>query len=310
MSRFYNLILTVGIAAVMIAFFLLPNQAIADSSSKGGIQARIFFDRGVEKAQHNNYREAINNFTQAIEWNPKLAGAYGNRCLMYINLGNYQKAIADCSSALHLNSESIEVYLNRGLANYRIGDFQAAIADFSEVIARKPDDFRAYYNRGLARFELEDYTGAIADYDRALDFNLQIEDAALAEIYTDRGLVYLVAEKGQEALVDFSLAIALDNQNHRAYFNRGCVCHQQGRLHEAIQDYTQAVKLNSQSAEAYFNRGLVRHQLGLHQGAIADLQKASQYFGDRGDLAAYEQTLALIERWQQFIFSSAQIDVG
>jgi regulator of sirC expression with transglutaminase-like and TPR domain len=71
----------------------------------------------------------------------------------------------------------------------------------------------------------------------------------------------------------------------------------------AIRDFTLALQLDPNHAEAYVNRGLIRHELGFQQAALSDLKIASKRFNEQGNQAAYQQTLALIERLQQLLQS-------
>jgi tetratricopeptide (TPR) repeat protein len=54
-----------------------------------------FFKRGVEALQNGQYKEAVEDFTQTININPKYADAYFLRGCIHSDTGNYQEAIAD-----------------------------------------------------------------------------------------------------------------------------------------------------------------------------------------------------------------------
>lgn len=299
MSGFYRIFFSFGI--VLFLFFVPPTaQAQAVNLTNRPIDATDFFKLGVEDAKSGNYQKAFENFTQVIQLNDNFAMAYSNRCLVNLQLENYVKAAEDCAMALHLNPNNTEAYLNRGLAYYRLGNYLEAICEYEEVIKRNGNDFRAYYNRGLARFELNDYEGAIADYNQVLNQS-HLHSALLADIYNDRGLAQLMLENVQDAIADFSLAISLNEENYRAFYNRACACHQNGDLFGAIRDFTLVLKLDPDYAEAYVNRGLLRHELGLQQAALSDLKMASRRFEEQGNSIAYQHTLAVIERLQQLI---------
>lgn len=140
-----------------------------------------------------------------------------------------------------MSSNNTEVYLNRGLAYYRQGHYQAAITDYDQVISLSPLDFRAYYNRGLARVELKHFTEAIADYHHTLSLISQRHSPILADVYNDRGIAYLMLEDAPGAIADFSVAIRLNGNDDRAYYNRGCACWRQGNYTAAMRDFTQAL---------------------------------------------------------------------
>ena len=151
---------------------------------------------------------------------------------------------------------------------------------------------------------MKDYQGAIADYNRAVNQRDGELDLQLVEVYNDRGLARLMVDDTDGAIADFSLAIHLDDSNHRAFYNRACACHHRGDLLGAMRDFTLALQLDPNRAEAYVNRGLIRHQLGLQQAALTDFKVASQQFHEQGNVMGYRQTLALIGRLQELLKES------
>ncbi len=81
--------------------------------------------------------------------------------------GDYKNAIQDYDQALKLAPSNSEVYYNRGVAYFSIGLSKNAIQDFSQAIALQPTMAEAYGNRGMIRFNLGDRQGALADYQKA-----------------------------------------------------------------------------------------------------------------------------------------------
>ncbi|MDB9374281.1 tetratricopeptide repeat protein [Nodularia sphaerocarpa] len=263
------------------------------------VTANDFLSLGVTQMQSGNYREAIENFNQALELKSDFAVAYSDRCQAHLQLQDYHEAITDCHQAISLAPDNFETYLSRGLAEYRQGNDSAAIADYNQAIALQPIDFRAYYNRGLARVGEGNYSQAIADYNIALTQIPPTTSSFLADIYNDRGLAHLLLQDSPAAMLDFNRAIRLNNQDFRAYFNLGCAEGRNGDNVAAIGNFSQVIKLNPSNASAYLNRGIAQYHLGYHQGAIADLKKASEYFENQGNSIAREQTLNLLHKLGQ-----------
>jgi tetratricopeptide (TPR) repeat protein len=304
MTYFWQLFFT-----VIIAFSLNFGTPAADSSPISTTQttANEFFRLGVEKMQNGNDQEAIANFNQAIQLQENFAAAYSDRCLAYLQLQEYHQAIVDCTQAINLTPDNVEAYLNRGLAQYRQGNYPDAIADDERAIVLQPSDFRAYYNRGLALAAQENYTEAIIDYNNALKHIPQDNSIIFADIYNDRGLARLQLQDLKAAMLDFDMAISLNSNDYRAYFNRGCACGRNGDDFGALRDFSEVIRLKPSYALAYLNRGVARHRLGYHEGAIADLQKASQYFEYKGEKLAYQKALDLLKTMQQAIPSTTEV---
>lgn len=296
MNYFWRLILGVIVACFVI--FLTP-AAYSSPILNSGVTASEFLKLGVEKMQQGSYREAIASFDQAIELRENFAVAYSDRCLAYLQLQDYHQAIADCTQAINFAPHNLEAYLNRGLAHYRLGDYAAAIIDNNQAIALNPADFRPYYNQGVAHAGQGNYQEAIAYYNKALTQIPQTSSLFLADIYNDRGLAHLELQDLATAILDFDVAIRLNAQDDRAYFNRACACGRNGDNQGAVRDFSQVIRLNPSNAQAYLNRGVARYNLGYHQQAIADLQKASEDFGYQGKKVAYEKTLDLLKSLRQ-----------
>jgi tetratricopeptide (TPR) repeat protein len=306
--------------SVIIALFLTFSTPRAHSLPLviTQITAGDFFKLGVDKMRRGNYPEAIDNFNQAIQLQKGFTVAYADRCLAYLQLQDYHQAIADCTQAINFAPNNFEAYLNRGLAHYRQGDYRVAIADYNQAIAFKPNDFRAHYNRGVALAGEENYSEAIVDYNRALTQITQITSFLLADIYNDRGLAHLVLQNHQAAMLDFNLAIRLNPNDDRAYFNRGCACGRNGDDFGAVVNFSEVIRLNPSNAVAYVNRGIARYRLGYHQGAMssdkllriyADFKKASEYFEHQGKKVAYQKTLDLLKSLRQEIQLATEVAI-
>ncbi len=303
LNRCYSLILDFLVLSVLVVclclgiFFSFPNSLLAVPNPK--MTADDFFGLGVESILRADYQRAIDNFLKVIELKEDFAAAYSNLCLANLQIENYPTAIQNCTKAISLNPKNTEALLDRGLAHYREGDFKAAIADDNQAIKIKPYDFRAYYNRGLATSSLGYYQLAIMDYNRALSQVPQTSSLSIAEIYNDRGLMNLELQNTSAALIDFSLAIRHNANNYKAYFNRGCVCSNNGYFQKAIQDFTNVIELQPNDANAYVNRGVAYYHIGDRQAAIQNLQMGAAYFAKQGQELAFEQTLDLIDNFEE-----------
>ncbi len=73
-----------------------------------------FVNRWLEMLENEQYKEAVEDFAQAIHINPKYADAYFLRGCTYSDIGNYQEAIADYTCTIKIDSKYAAAYLNRG----------------------------------------------------------------------------------------------------------------------------------------------------------------------------------------------------
>ena len=105
------------------------------------------------------------------------------------------------------------------------------------------------------------------------------------EQFLDKGLEY--ADKGQhdEAISEFSKAIALNPRFADAYNHRGASYAQKRQHDKAISDYNKAIEINPNHALAYRNRGYVYKKVfGDEKRGCSDFKRACEL----GDCDAYE----------------------
>jgi DNA-binding helix-hairpin-helix protein with protein kinase domain len=247
-----------------------------------------YYQQGHAAYQVRDYKQAVENFTQAIQQEPNNAKAYINRGNARYNLKDYDGALIDYSAALQLNPQETKAFVNRGNARYMLAEFsndpdkeyKLAIADFNQALSINEKEAEAYIRRGIvysqiAKYSndtLKEYQEAIADFDQALKLN-----AAKSEAYFQRGSVrYLIAQYSSESLQQYQ---------------------------KAIVDFNQALKINDKLAKVYLKRGMVRYELVQLMGnksnpdyvqAIEDLEIAAQLSLEQEDTEVYQQALSSI----------------
>lgn len=92
-----------------------------------------------------------------------------------------------------------------------------------------------------------------------------------SRLYLDKGLDYHHASQFEEAIEYFDKAIKLDENNHEAYFWRGCAKYNIFQKESALEDYNKTLELNPEYLQAYFN-------IGLYYRSINDYDMACYYF--------------------------------
>lgn len=173
MSRIYRITIIFIIAAALLG---LPLTALAEPAQTlphmtknytAKLGAKDFFKWGVYKVLSEDYRGAIENFTQAIRLSPNDAQAYSNKGLAHAALGDQQGAIEDFNQALRLNSKLATAYYNRGFVRSELQNYQGALEDFNQAIRFNPNDADAYHCRCLVRHVQGDKQGVIEDFQKA-----------------------------------------------------------------------------------------------------------------------------------------------
>ena len=152
------------------------------------------------------------------------------------------------------------------------GLFESGIECYDESLKLK-ECAEAYSNRGIAYAKLNKHEQAIEDFSKAIALNPN-----LAEAYSNRGLTYAELNKHERAIEDYDRTIELNPNYAKAYYNRGIAYAKLNKHERAIEDYGKAIALNPNYAEAYVNRGIAYSEIHRYEESARDLKKAGILF--------------------------------
>lgn len=246
----------------------------------------IHNNRGVAWVRKGLYASAIDDFTAAIQYDPKYVEAYRNRGLAWHMSGDFDRALADFNQAIKLNANSAPLYNSRGLTLMNKGELDRAVVDFDQAIKLDSHLWSAFNNRGLARHKLHDFDRALADFDQVIAL---VPKATIG--YDNRAMVLMDKADFATAIGDYDVAIKLDPNDWRAYTSRGEAWRLKGNLDRAMADQNEAIKRNPNAIDAYNNRALIWRDKGDLDRAIADYDEAillnpryDRAYANRGDI--------------------------
>ena len=140
---------------------------------------------GVVHANNGEFREAVREFTQALDLDHEDGEVYILRGQTYLRMERFAEALSDGQRAVQFDPEDLEGYRLCGVARYRCNDLDRAIGDFDYILSYEAKDAEAYFWRGLANIALRDCDRAIADFSRAIRYAPN-----LTEAYVARGRAY------------------------------------------------------------------------------------------------------------------------
>lgn len=130
-------------------------------------------------------------------------------------------------------------------------------------------DSRAYNKRGLAHVSTQNYEQAIIDYSKALAL-----DPDYAEAYHNRSTAHLFMGNYGQAVVDCNRAIELAPDFVATYVNRGIAHTGLRDSNDALADYVKALELDPQNAYALHNQGNSYLWMGELKEAITSYNQA------------------------------------
>lgn len=303
------------------------NKAIAEDPNT----AEAYNQLGQSHSKAGNFFDAKEAFSNAIDCDP-CADHLNMRGLACCSLEEYQEAIEDFTLALETDGGNARVHFNRGNARYQLGQYRDALTDYRAAVSLEPGrpeflhyaglacegcgDIRSaalYYDEALkqdsshhtARFNAGRMYHLDGQYERALErFNGGLPpDEALHEA---RGLVYLDIDNYQKALTDFDQVIELEPLKGRHHYNRGVVYHRMGREQDAIDDLSRAIELGSTEDCVFCLRGLAWRALGNTAQAVADLTSAIDADGTNTEYLSNRAQCY----FEQGLYDCAESDLG
>ena len=155
-----------------------------------------------------------------------------------------------------------------------IEDYELAIEILTEYLKTDPRNGMAYNNRGLSYSEIGQGDEALHDFAEA------IKCAPTNPIpYINRGELYLRSRptpRLQEAIDDFTQAIAFNESDATVHRCRAFACLKANRLHEAIDSFSHAIQLEPNFTQTYIDRGKTYRKLGEDQKAKQDFDMAKK----------------------------------
>ena len=131
--------------------------------------AQDFYNRGTLRTQTKDYQGAIEDYTKAIQLDPKFIDAYLKRCEMRYKLGDNQGVLDDCYQIFSIDSKVAKAHYYQGRARYSLGYTEPAIESYSLAIAQDKHYPQAYYYRGIAYKELQVAKSAVQDLNQAAE---------------------------------------------------------------------------------------------------------------------------------------------
>ena len=187
--------------------------------------AEVYYKSGREKVRQHDYRQAVENFTRAIESDPDFAEAYSIRAMCFQDLGEDQKELQDREAVVRLRPHDYYAYTSRALLYEILSNYEEALRDFTQAIELAPEKIAPIFLRGQAYEDLGRYQDAIQDYSRVIELNRKYSGSTIFR----SGEKYYIAS---------------------AYFNRGVIYQKLNMLAEAFDDFRQAAHLGHDPARA------------------------------------------------------------
>ena len=144
----------------------------APSVAQGTREAAKLTREGAEALKSKNWDKAVDLFRRAAELDHRNDKSYSaalqQRGYALTTAQKYKQAIDDYSAALEITPDDPKIYEFRAYAELRLGDYDHALADYNELLKHKPNEVRYLLYRSYIYEVKGDAAAAIADCDKVL----------------------------------------------------------------------------------------------------------------------------------------------
>ncbi|GAB4145142.1 MAG: tetratricopeptide repeat protein [Cyanobacteria bacterium J069] len=221
------------------------------------------------------YEEALKDFTQAIELNPKWAWAIASRGQTYQAMERYEEALVDFTQAIELNPKYVWAIASRGQTYRAMERYEEALTDFNQAVELDPKADWAIACRGQTYREMERYQEALADFTQAIELDPKYEWAI-----SRRAEIYGLLKSYGQACEDYSRAIELDPENDWHPCCRGLMYLAINQAALAKPDLERAIQLAQQRYDRDATDFRNTFNLAIYCLADGDLEQSKHFYQD------------------------------
>lgn len=151
-----------------------------------------YLDKGIQETNEGKFDEALHSLSRAVGLKPDDALSYFSLAIVYHNMNELESAYDNYSKAIEFNPKMIDAYYNRAQAllhdkNVDEVKLRMALDDLQKAVELDPKFIDALYYSAVVQKKLGDYKGALENLDKVLAIDPQA-------IYS-RALKKLIKEK-------------------------------------------------------------------------------------------------------------------
>lgn len=225
--------------------------------------SQLYIERGLVYDAEGRRRNAIADYTSALNNKPNDWQAHWNRGEDYRQIRQWSSALADANWVVNRYPARSSVYRQRGVIYREAGNLAAAEADFTHAIRIKPGEFQYYFLSAGAYEDAHRYPEAVAVWKRAV--------AALPKngaCWGDLGWTEYLAGDLEGGVDNSRKAIAIDPHSVYAWYNLGLCYATREDWPDAQTAYRQALSV-SQPTDIAAGLDDIRNALKQHPSSTA-----------------------------------------
>lgn len=230
----------------------------------------FYMTKGSLLSQLQHYREAIEEFTHALNQNHDLTEVYSNIAFEYENLEQYDKALEYLSNVLELDPESDQTLSEIGLCYEMAERSEEAITFFNKFIDDYPYSKGAWFNLAISYNSLGENEKAINAYEYVLAI-----DEHYASAWFNIANIYFSMGNFDQAILHYKETITKEDPDVVSFYFLAEAYEQSENLEDALFYYKKAVAINASFIEAYIGMARTYYKFGDLESAYRNLINAT-----------------------------------
>ena len=264
-----------GTMAPMIGIVQVGRQAWADRYAYVPLWG--LFVMGVWLASEAAARISLSRTAQGAV---ALAVLLGYSVITHIQLGYWRDSYSLFSHALQVTGANPIAEGNLGSALIAMGRPDLAAPHLERALQLMPTLDTAHYNLGALLQRQNQLDRAQHEYQLALKYASDEREAA--QTHNNLGVLFNQLGRRDEAVAEFTEAIALNPYEQNSLVGRGLIEREQGKLDAAFEDFARAAQI-APSPQAFYWQGRVleqKRQFPAAAEAYRSVLKLAPGFGD------------------------------
>lgn len=137
---------------------------------------KYYLNQGIKETNEGKFDEALHSLSRAVGLKPDDDLAYFSLAIVYHNMNELQAAYDNYSKAIELNPKMTDAYFNRAqtiLAQKDDSKLQNALCDLENALKLDEKFLDAMYYKAVIQKKLKDYNGAVETLDKVLKIDPQ-----------------------------------------------------------------------------------------------------------------------------------------
>lgn len=242
---------------------------ILDNLKGFAADADYFMIRGTLLSNLQKYREAIEEYTKALNSGQDLEEIYANIAFEYENLEQYDKAIDYLTKVVTINPEN-EAGLNEiGICFEMSNQSEKSIQYFNHFLDKHPYSRSAWFNLAIAFNSLGKNEKAIDAY----EFSLAIDENQPSAFFNIAN-IYAGLENHPKAIDYYRRTLSKESPDAITYYYMGESYEKMDRFDDALECYTNSHHINTGFHEAILGMTRCHYSIGDEEEAFNQLDIA------------------------------------